>query len=117
MRPQVDIYRTPVRAAAPQAIGLARALARLFGGEDLRGAGTVRYGQAQIGTREKYAGYANPPQLFIGYDPRKVASGAVRNQPGALPSTNSPTTLLNSPLQASLTTITNGQGARRYGTY
>lgn len=110
MRPEVDIYRTPVRAAAPQAIGIARALARLFGAEDLRGAGTVRYGEPAPGTRHKYAGYANTPQLFIGYSPLKVAAGTVRNQPGALPSTSAPTTVLNSPLQRSLLIVANGQG-------
>jgi hypothetical protein len=89
--PGVDVYRTPVRARHP-----------LFTAPALRGAGTVRYGQPSIGTRGKYLGYANPPQLFTGYDPRKVAAGTFRGAPGALPSTTSPVTALNNPLQRNL---------------
>ena len=103
--PRVDHYSTPVRAAAPQAIGMAGSLARLFTSVSLRGAGTVRYGQPAIGTRGKYAGYANPPQLFTGYDPRKVAGGTFRGNVGSLPSTSSPTTVLNSPLQRALANV------------
>lgn len=107
--PQVQVYRTPVRAAAPQAVGLALAAARRILGPAMRGTGAVRYGYPQIGTRAKYAGYANTPQLFLGYSPRKVAAGTFRGSPGSLPSTNSPTTLLNSPLQRSMATVTDYQ--------
>ncbi len=107
--PRVDHYQVPVRAAAPQAIGLARGLAAWMTRRDIRGAGAVRYGYPQIGTRMKYAGYANPPQLFTGYDPRKVARGAFRGAPGALPSTSAPTNVLNSPLQRAMSTVTQQQ--------
>jgi hypothetical protein len=107
--PRVDYYTTPVHAAAPQAIGLAGSLARLFTSVALRGAGAVRYGQPAIGTRGKFAGYVNPPQLFTGYSPGKVAGGTFRGAPGSLPSTNSPTTVLNSPLQRALSTVATTQ--------
>lgn len=109
IRPGIDEYRTPVRAAAPQAVALARALGALFGRGINGQAGTVRYGYPAIGDRAKYAGYAIPPQLFTGFDPRKVAAGAFRGTPGALPSTSSPTTLLNNPLQRSMATVTDQQ--------
>lgn len=109
-RPEVDLYQVKVRAAAPQAIAIARGLGALFGRAiNGRTNGAVRYGYPAIGTRAKYAGYAFPPQLFRGYDPRKVAAGAFRGAPGALPSTSSPTTLLNNPLQASMATVTTQQ--------
>ncbi len=103
--PRVDVYRTPVRASAPQAIGMAASLARLFTAPSLRGAGTVRYGQPALGTRGKFLGYAQPPQLFTGYDPRKVAGGTFRGAPGALPSTTGPVTALNSPLQRAVANL------------
>lgn len=109
IRPRVDHYQTPVRAAAPQAIALAVALARRITSPATRGAGTIKYGYPAIGTREKYAGYADTPQLFIGYSPSKVAAGAFRGAPGALPSTSTPTTLLNSPLQRAMATVTDQQ--------
>jgi hypothetical protein len=108
-RPRVDTYTVPVRAAAPQAIGIARALAFLFGGDVNGRSGTVRFGYPQIGNREKYQGYANTPQLFTGYDPRKVAAGTFRGAPGALPSTTAPASLLNAPLQRAMATVTAAQ--------
>lgn len=110
MRPEVQEYRTPVRAAAPQAIAIARGLGRLYG-RAINGQtnGAVRYGYPAIGTRAKFTGYGFPPQLFRGYDPRKVAAGAFRGAPGALPSTSSPTTLANNPLQASMALVTSQQ--------
>lgn len=107
MRPEVLEYRTPARAAAPQAIGIARALGALFGRGINGRTGTVRYGDGgQLGSREKFTGYGNTPQLFIGWDPKKVAGGMFRGRPGALPSTSAPTTVLNSPLQRAMATVT-----------
>ena len=104
-RPRVDVYEVPVRAPDPRATGLAVALGRLC----IRGidgkAGTIRYGYPAPGTRHKYAGYVSPPQLFIGYDPRKVAAGAFRGQPGHLPSANAPNPGLSA-LQRSMATVT-----------
>lgn len=107
--PQVDHYQTPVRAAAPQAIGIARALARAFTAPALLGAGSIRYGYPQIGSRNKYQGYANTPQLFLGYSPRKVAAGAFRGAPAAIPSTSAPISTLNTPTMRAMATVTNQQ--------
>lgn len=88
MQPQVTTYRVPVRWAAPQAIAQAVGLGWLYG-KAIRGDnGAIRYGggpgdiQAQ---RSAFTGYAQPPQLFIGYDPRKVAAGLIRPDPMSLP--------------------------------
>lgn len=105
-KPRVDHYDVPVRAAAPQAIFIARALGAIFGRGINGHTGTVRYGYPGLGDRAKYGGYANTPQLFIGYDPKKVAAGAFRGAPGSLPSTSGPSTLLSSPLQRSMATVT-----------
>jgi hypothetical protein len=111
--PRVDVYAVPVRSAAPQAISIARGLAQAFTRTSLRGAGKVRYGAPALGDRAKFSGYAVPPQLFIGYNPRKVAAGAFRGNPGALPSTSSPLTTLNSPLQRATAMMTDQQLAGR----
>lgn len=108
-QPEIQHYSVPVRAAAPQAIALARGLARAFTQPSLRGTGAVRYGYPGIGMREKFGGYANSPQLFLGYSPHKVAAGAFRGAPGALPSTSSPTSLLNNTLLRAVATITEQQ--------
>lgn len=107
--PQVDTYTVRVRAAAPQAISLALGLGALFGRGINGQTGTIKYGYPAIGSREKFQGYVNAPQIFTGYDPMKVARGAFRGAPGALPSTSSPTTLLNSPLQRAMATVTANQ--------
>lgn len=103
--PRVDLYQVPVRAPDPRATVLAVALGRLH----IRGinghAGAVRYGYPAPGTRYKYAGYADPPQLFLGYSPRKVAAGAFRGRPGHLPSANSANPGLSA-LQRSMATVT-----------
>lgn len=109
IRPRVDHYSTPVRAAAPQAIAMAVALGRRLTAPSLQGTGSIIYGYPDIGTRTKYAGYADSPQLFLGYSPSKVAAGAFRGSPGALPSTSAPATLLNSPLQRSMAAVTDMQ--------
>lgn len=112
--PQVDHYETPVRAAAPQAIAIARALARAFTRTSIRGAGVTRLGEPAMGTRRKFQGYANTPQLFIGYDPRKVAGGTFRGQRPAIPSTAAPITTLNTPTMRAMATVTNAQLGRAY---
>lgn len=109
MKPRVQHYQTPVREAAPQAIAMAVALKRRITSVSLRGSGAIIYGYPDIGTRTKFAGYANTPQLFLGYSPSKVAAGAFRGSPGALPSTSSPATILNSPLQRSMAAVTDMQ--------
>lgn len=108
-RPGVDTYTVRVRQAAPQAIGIARALGALFG-HGINGAtGTTRYGMPAIGTRAKFSGYAVPPQLFIGYNPARVAGGSFRGSPAHLPATSN----LNAsnPLLRSMAAVTDRQMA------
>lgn len=109
IQPHVTTYRVPVHSAPPQSIAIARALGRLFG-RGIRGeVGTVRYGAPAIGTRTKFSGYASPPQLFLGYNPRKVAGGAVRVGPAKLPSASSPVSSMSNPLLRSMAQVTNVQ--------
>jgi hypothetical protein len=113
MRPRVVIYRTLVRAAAPQAIATALGLGWLYG-KAIRGDnGTVRSGYPALGARNKYAGYARPPQIFTGYTARRVAGGSIRAGGAGLPSTNAPPTILSSPLQQALATVTSTQTGNR----
>jgi hypothetical protein len=105
-RPRKSTFLTKVRWAAPQAIGQASALGWLQGKAIAGDNGAIRYGYPTIGTRAKFNGYAFPGQLFLGYSARKVAGGSIRLTPGALPSTSSPDTLLSSPLQMAMRTVT-----------
>jgi hypothetical protein len=109
IRPLVQVYRTPVRGASPLATSMAGRLARLLGRGINGHAGTVRYGQPAPGTRQKFGGYASPPQLFTGYDPRRVAAGAFRGAPGSLPATSPPGAPGASPLQRAMATVTSRQ--------
>lgn len=105
MKPQVTTYSTPVRSAAPQAVAIAKGLGWLFG-KAIRGDnGAVRYGYPQIGTRAKYQGYVFPPQIFTGYDPGKVARGAVRVATPALSTNTVPQTENYSPLQQAMANV------------
>lgn len=106
MRPRVTVYRTPVRWAAPQAIAQAVGLGWLYGKAIAGDNGAVRYGYPALGTRRKFTGYAFPPQIFLNYSARRVAAGAIRNKRGALPATNAPTSVLNSPLKKATATVT-----------
>lgn len=107
--PRVDHYSVPVRAVSPQAAGLARRLAALLTAPAVIGAGTVRYGYPAPGTRAKYAGYADTPQLFVGYSPRRVAGGTFRGAPGGLPATSGPVNWGNAPLMRSMATLSSMQ--------
>jgi hypothetical protein len=108
--PRKTTYRTPVRWAAPQSIALARGLGWLYG-KAINGTdnGTVRIGYPAIASRQKYAGYVFPAQLFIGYSARRVATGAIRLTPSGLPSTSSTASTLASPLMQAMQNVTSGQ--------
>lgn len=110
MQPQVTNYKVPVRSAAPQAIRLARALGWLYG-KAIRGDnGAVRYGYPSISTqRTKYAGYVNPPQLFLGYDPARVAAGFIRPDPASLPGDSMSPAAVRSPLMSAMHNVTVSQ--------
>jgi hypothetical protein len=113
-KPQVVNYKTPVRSAAPQAIGMARALGWLFG-KAIRGDnGTIRYGYPGLDSqRTSYKGYVYPPQLFVGYDPARVAAGLVRPDPQSLPGdSTAPWASANSPTQRAMQAVTLSQMAR-----
>jgi|SRR5882724_11481685 len=104
--PHKSTFLTKVRWASPQSIGQASSLGWLHGKAIAGDNGAIRYGYPSIGTRSKYGGYVFPGQLFLGYSARKVAGGSIRLTPGALPSTSAPDTLLSSPLQMAMRTVT-----------
>jgi hypothetical protein len=111
VKPAVLVYQVPVRAAAPQAVAVARGLAWLYGkaiNGSPGGNGSIRYGWPGLDTqRTAYTGYVNPPQIFTGYDPMKVAAGFARIAPGRLPGTSN-TTGPMSPLSQAMMTATYG---------
>lgn len=109
MNPRSTTFRTPVRWAAPQAIAIARGLGWLHGKAIKGDNGTIRIGYPAIASREKYAGYVFPGQLFIGYTARRVAGGSIRVTPSGLPSTSSSASTLASPLMQAMSTVTAGQ--------
>jgi len=109
MRPRIQIFHTPVRWSAPQAIALARGLGWLHGRAIAGDNGTIRYGWPSVMTqRTKYAGYTSPPQLFIGYDPAKVAAGLVRPDPASYPGDSLSPATAASPLARAMATSTFG---------
>jgi len=109
MRPKVTTYAVPVHEAAPQAIAIARGLGWLHGKAIKGDNGAVRYGWPAIGTRNNFTGYAFPPQIFTGYDPRRVAGGAVRVSTPALSTSTTPVSENYSPLQQAMANVTGYQ--------
>ena len=109
MIPRRTTYRTPVRWAAPQAIAIARGLGWLHGRAIKGDNGHITIGYPSIASRQKYAGYVFPGQLFIGYTARRVATGAIRVTPSGLPSTSSSASTLASPLMQAMQNVTPGQ--------
>jgi hypothetical protein len=109
MIPKVSNYRTPVRWAAPQAIAIARGLGWLHGKAIKGDNGSILIGYPAIASRQKYAGYVFPGQLFIGYSARRVAAGAIRVTPNGLPSTSNTASTMSSPLVQAMANVTAGQ--------
>jgi hypothetical protein len=109
MIPRTTNYRTPVRWAAPQAIAIARGLGWLHGKAIAGDNGRILIGYPAIASRAKYAGYVFPAQLFIGYNARRVAAGAIRVTPSGLPSTSNAASTLASPLVQAMSNVTAGQ--------
>lgn len=103
IQPKVIRYTTPVHAAHPISVGMSVALGNLYGRGINGQNGTIRYGYPDIGTRSKYQGYVNPPQLFTGWNPRTAAGGAIRRTPGGLPGTQAPPGYISPLLQAAAT--------------
>jgi hypothetical protein len=106
MRQQVKTYAVPVRSAAPQAVAIAVGLGWLHG-KAIRGDnGATRIGQPDIGTAAtNFCGYAFPPQLFTGWDPRHVAGGSVKPATPALSTSTQPATDSMSPMQAAMANV------------
>jgi hypothetical protein len=112
-QPQVTVYRTPVRSAAPQAIWIARALGWLYGKAIKGDNGAVRYGYPGLDTnRTSYKGYVFPPQIFTGYDPGKVAAGFIRPDPASLPGDSTAPAAARSPLARAMHAVTVSQQAQ-----
>jgi hypothetical protein len=113
MRGQVDVYRVPVRWADPRALSLASVLGWLHGKAIAGDNGAIRYGgpgsiQAQ---RSYFTGYAFPPQIFTGWNPRRVAGGRARVMRPQLPNTGggNPVAALASPLTRAMEAVTAAQ--------
>jgi hypothetical protein len=109
IRPRVDKVTSTVRAPHPIGVGTASSL-NAQAAEGINGhRGTIRYGWPAPGTRGKYGGYVNPPDIFIGWSPRNVAAGTVKSQPGRLPASSAPSGTF-SPLVAAMVNVTNTRG-------
>lgn len=98
INPEVTHYSVPVRSAHPISLRMAGALAWLHGRGINGHAGAVRYGY--LTPRAKFGGYVQPQQMFVGWNPRRVASGSIRPTPGGLPGTQAPAGSAPSPLLA-----------------
>lgn len=113
MRGRVEHYRVPVRWADPRALSMARALGWLHGKAIAGDNGAVRYGAAgSISAQRTYfTGYAFPPQIFTGYDARRVAGGRARVAAPALPGAGGPqpAAVRQSPLSRAMESVTAAQ--------
>jgi hypothetical protein len=111
IRASADDFRVPVRRPHPIAVAVVSAASALSG-KDINGSrGTIRYGEPSIGSRRKFSGYMYPPQLFIGWDPKKTAAGRIQAGAGGtpgLPSTNAPAGTY-SPLLAAMANVTRNE--------
>jgi hypothetical protein len=109
IRPRVEKQTTTVRAPHPIGVGTVSSL-NAQAGEGINGnRGTIRYGWPAPGTRAKYGGYVNPPDIFVGWSPRHVAAGTVKSQPGRLPASAAPSGTY-SPLAAAMANVTAARG-------
>lgn len=104
IKPKAERRVSIVPAIHPIAAAMMGALDARLAVEDLAGgSGTVRYGYPDIGTRDKYAGYVYPQQMFLGWNPAKVAAGNVVPTIGGLPGTQAPPGPISPMLQAAMT--------------
>jgi len=99
-----------VRQPHPVSQYMASALGEIYGRGINGHAGAFRYGTAGLATnRTKYGGYVYPPQMFVGWNPRRVAGGSIRYKPGSLPAT-APNDPNDNPLTNAVATIAAGAG-------
>lgn len=89
IKPAVTTYAVPVRAAHPLSVWISSVLGKLHGRAIAGDNGAVRIGQPGMSSGRSYS-YMAPEQLFIGYNARRVAAGAIRNNAGGLPGTQAP---------------------------
>ena len=99
-----------VRDPHPVSQYMASALGQLYGRAIRGDNGAFRYGYPGLASNmTKFKGYVFPPQMFLGWNPRRVAGGAVRYSPGQLPAT-SPSDPGDNPLRSAVATINAGAG-------
>lgn len=93
------------RSPHPVSVFMASSLGSLYGRGINGRAGTVLYGYPGDDTNQaSYQGYVSPPQMFVGWNPKRVAGGAVRAAGGQLPAT-SPGNPADNPLGNAVATI------------
>lgn len=109
-RPQSARATVTVRAPHPVSLYMAASLGRIYGRAIAGHNGAFRYGAPGVATnRTKYGGYVYPPQMFMGWNPRRVAGGAIRYKPGSLPAT-APNDPADNPLRNAVATVSAGAG-------
>lgn len=109
--PRTEVYAVPVRAAHPLSVWIAGALGKLYGRAVAGDNGAVIIGAPGVNSG-KVTGYRNVPQVFTGYNPRRVAAGAVRNMPGGLPGTQAPWGEAPDALQVAVARLSGMSGGR-----
>jgi hypothetical protein len=109
-RPRTERVTVVLRDPHPVSVYMATALGRLYGRAIAGDNGAFRYGAPGLSTnRSKYGGYAFPAQMFVGWNPKRVAAGAVRYTPQRLPAT-SPTDPTDNPLRNAVAMVSAGAG-------
>lgn len=109
-KPRAARVTVTVRAPHPVSQYMAASLGQIYGRAIAGHNGAFRYGMPGIATnRSKYGGYVFPPQMFMGWNPKRVAGGVIRYKPAALPAT-APTDPGDNPLQNAVATIAAGAG-------
>jgi len=104
--PQTEVFSVPVRSPHPVAVWMANRLGRLYGRAIAGDNGAVRIGAPGIDSPAKYGGYVYPQQMFLGWNARAVASGAIK--PGmsvGLPGTSAPYSESSTLLEALARTV------------
>lgn len=109
-QPRTARVTVTVREPHPVSQYMAASLGRIYGRAIAGHNGAFRYGAPGVATnRTKYGGYVYPPQMFMGWNPRRVAGGAIRYKPSSLPAT-APSDPTDNPLQNAVATIAAGAG-------
>jgi hypothetical protein len=100
------VLRDPHPVSVYQATALGQIYGRAIAGHN----GAFRYGTAGLASQmTSFKGYVAPPQMFIGWNPKRVAGGAIRVHPSQLPTT-SPSDPTDNPLRNAVNAINAGSG-------